>query len=216
MTDKVAIVTGDIVNSTSLSPEQRSRLESVLWSGLAQLFPEKDTYDVIRGDSFQILIENPVWALRRSIQMRCLIKFGMAEDSRSLVDSRVSIGLGEISLRGKTVSSSDGSAFQRSGQGLDQLKDERCRMSIIIGEHEKDELFRVYSILMDVIISRWSAAQAEAAYFSSTGLTQQEIADKLAIVQSAVHKRLKTAHWNEVAEAVDYYERTIAHLLTDK
>ena len=203
---KAAVITGDVVNSTQLSKKQRKNLEQVLWESFEQLEKHRERYDVLRGDSFQVLIDDPRLAFKKAVQMRCLVKSGMSKYAKTSVDLRISIGFGDISFKGKTLGSSDGTAFRRSGQGLDALKSEKKHLSIHTGDKKKDDFMEILSVLTDVIITGWSAAQAEAVYWSSCGFTQTEIARKLSIVQSAVNKRLQSAHWNEINKVFAFFE----------
>lgn len=206
----VAILTGDVVNSTGLTQEQRKKLEQVLWETFEKIEKQKNKYDVLRGDSFQLLVDEPQEAFRKAVQLRCLVKSGMSKFGKKKADIRVSIGIGEISFKGKTLGSSDGTAFRRSGQGLDELKDVKKRFAVKTGDEGKDEFFEILAVLTDVIISGWSPAQAEAVYWSSCGKTQMEISEILSIVQSAVNKRLQSAHWNEIHEVITFFESTLS------
>ena len=203
---KAAVITGDVVHSTRLNPKQRKQLEQVLWETFEQLEKQKDRYDILRGDSFQLFVDEPGQAFKKAVQLRCLVKSGMSKYAKIRVDLRISIGFGEISFKGKTLGSSDGTAFRRSGQGLDALKSEKKHLSIQTGDKKKDDFFEILSVLTDVIITGWSPAQAEAVYWSSCGFTQTEIARKLSIVQSAVNKRLQSAHWNEIDKVFTFFE----------
>ncbi|HKJ31046.1 MAG TPA: SatD family protein [Balneolales bacterium] len=205
--EKYAVLTGDVVNSSQLNRKEREKLEKDLWQSLEKIESQKTKYEVIRGDSFQILLEKPQFALRKAIQMRCLIKMGMANISGNKVDTRIAIGIGEISFLGKTLGSSDGDAFRRSGLGLDELKKSKNRIIIMTEDKKDNEILRIITTLADVIISGWSVAQSEAVYYSSIGLTQVKIAKKCSIVQSAVNKRLQTAHWNEINEVLIFFEK---------
>ena len=153
-----------------------------------------------------MLIDEPQLAFKKAVQLRCLVKSGMSNYIKTRVDLRISIGYGDISLRGKTLGSSDGTAFRRSGQGLDALKSEKKYLSIQTGDQKKDDFLEILSVLTDVIITGWTAAQAEAVYWSSCGYTQTEIAGKLSIVQSAVNNRLQSAHWNEINKVFTFFE----------
>jgi hypothetical protein len=207
---KIAVLTGDIVNSSNLEPMRRKELEQLIWKVLEKLKTNNDKYDVLRGDSVQFLTEDVQQAFRKAIQMRCLIKYGMSGNVKPKIDARISIGIGDITFAGKTLGSSDGTAFRYSGQGLDQLKQLKKRIMIVTGNDKLDDIFNIIAVLTDVIVTGWTAAQAEAVYWSSVGFTQQHIADKLSIVQSAVNNRLKSAHWNEIEEALTFFERHIS------
>jgi hypothetical protein len=207
---KIAVLTGDIVNSSNLEPRRRKELEQLIWKVLEKLKKDNDKYDVLRGDSVQFLTEEVQQSFRKAIQMRCMIKYGMSGNIKTKIDTRISIGIGDITFTGKTLGSSDGTAFRYSGKGLDQLKQLKKRIIILTGNDKLDDIFNIIAVLTDVIVTGWTAAQAEAVYWSSVGLTQQQIADKLSIVQSAVNNRLKSAHWNEIEEALTFFERHIS------
>src|SRR5690606_25946875 len=111
----VAVITGDIIGSELVSARY--------WKPLLKRIFNKTgrtpvTWEIYRGDAFQLLIRRPEQALRKAI----LIKSALRQING--LDIRLSIGLGEISHSAKKVSESQGSAFTRSGRTFDSLKDQ--------------------------------------------------------------------------------------------
>ncbi len=62
-----AILTGDIVNSTRLSPRKEKQLFELL-----KRYAAKYKYEFFRGDSFQIYVDDPGEALHMALVCRSL------------------------------------------------------------------------------------------------------------------------------------------------
>jgi transcriptional regulator with XRE-family HTH domain len=195
-----AVITGDIIRSSSLPAEARSQL----LRQLEQLFEDVDLYlseqqqlafEIYRGDSFQLLLEQPEQALLVAILLRAGLRsrqYG-SKGEPLYADARLSIGLGEISYRAEQLGKSDGEAFRRSGRGLDNMR-KRQGISISTPWETLDEEMEVACILSEPIISRWTHPQAEVIYpYLLQKRTQQELAEDFGITQGAISQRLTEA-----------------------
>jgi len=210
----VAIVTGDIVDSSQLNKEDRQALEAFLWEELERLSGSSHNFNIQRGDAFQLKCQ-PVEALDKSLILRCKLKV-LNYQGKTPVDARISIGLGQVSLEGKTISSSDGPAFQLSGRGLDALR-EQDRYLTISGEDEMmNEAWGALATLMDEHIRNWNSRQAEAVLGRLQGLTYDELGQHLGINPSAVYKRVESAHWKSVLAGLEFYRKWAASLSREK
>src|SRR5687767_2377547 len=119
--DKVAILTGDVVDSTKLLPARRGELSQLLKNVLG-VVSENGTYDIYRGDSFQVQIPDPVQSLRKSVQIRCKLRQAFVQEKKPVIDARISIGIGAVTYQASRVAESDGEAYQLSGRTLDTMK----------------------------------------------------------------------------------------------
>ncbi len=203
---RIAILSGDIIASSSLTTAQRKELEDLLWKELERISGSKDDFSIQRGDAFQMKITQPGRALKAAIELRCLLKSQLQQSGKAISDARISLGIGTEELKGRNVSSSDGEAYRLSGQGLDQLKEANTNLSIHTGEVIVDRSWEVISYLIDEHITEWSPMQAEAILLRLQGLTYEEMANKLGINTSAAFKRIESAHWKAVKKALDYFE----------
>ena len=120
-----AILTGDIIGSSQLQEGDRKKLHQVMTDGsfyVRKYFGDSIPLDVdvFRGDSWQMLVSDPVKSLRIGLYYRAFIRARMQFNK---IDTRLSIALGRIDfIPGERVSSGDGEAYRRSGEAL-----EKCR-----------------------------------------------------------------------------------------
>jgi hypothetical protein len=164
-----AVITGDIIQSTKLTPEQRQSLLENIERNLKILDEVyKMKSEIYRGDSFQCLLntENAlIVALIIKTYIRGLnpsvlydlqsrkepLKKNSIFYTNYIFDARIAIGIGETEETNKKLASSNGQAFLISGHLLDEIKN--TKQTLIIGSSDEynDEL-ETESILLDAII----------------------------------------------------------------
>lgn len=208
--NKVAILTGDIVDSTKLSPPNRGELANILKDTLGMI-TRPDKHEIYRGDSFQAQVDNAALALRKSVQIRCRLRQAFVQEKKPVIDARISVGIGSVTHQAGKVSESDGEAYRLSGRMLDTMKASRLQMKT--GDEEFNKWVAPICLLLDVIINSWSAQQSEVVYALLNGAKQQEIAKAIGITQAAVNKRLRTANAYAVEETLVFLENEIKKIL---
>ncbi|HNW91037.1 MAG TPA: hypothetical protein PKN48_15365 [Bacteroidales bacterium] len=221
---KKAVITGDIIQSGKLKPEEKEWLIKNIKSALKiwnKDFQMKS--EMYRGDSFQCLLQEPVQSMRVALIIKTFIKslnpseiFDMYNRknlniktakiiSLNMVDTRISIGIGSVELEMKSIATSDGVAFNISGANLDKIKS--TRQSIIIGtDDDHNAELETEIILLDNIISTATAMQCEVIYLKLLGYTEIKIANILKIKQSAVNQRSIAAGWNAIETLIKRFE----------
>jgi hypothetical protein len=205
-----AVITGDIVNFTSLDASDREILVKDSKDFLQTLNPQKGGAEFFRGDSFQLLLNNIRDALYKSIQIRCWFKKGSWSNEADLLDARIAIGVGEISYFGESVLDSDGEAFHLSGRAFDKM--ETSLFKIVVPDEKTNNQLDILAELLNVIIADWSKPQAEVVFMLIEEKTQQQIALELGVSQSAVNKRIKLSKWKEIERAINYISVLINEL----
>jgi len=198
-----AVLTGDIINFTKLTPQNRQRLITDSEKLLKSWIKKRADAEIYRGDSFQILFEDVMEALKRSIQLICWFKFQSDRKNNHYISSRISIGIGGVSYRGKNVLSSDGEAFHLSGRNFDKMKNGEL-ISINTSSLEKNQAIKIILNFVNRIINEWTLPQAEVIFQLIEGKTQQDIADKLSLSQPSINSRIKLAHWKDIELAINY------------
>ena len=200
-----AVISGDVIGSSTLKPAARQKLQQVLDAFFRQAVKEWPDLKVqqYRGDSLQALFTNSrAKALRAALSLHCFLikeKFAI----------RLAIGVGDISYKSKDVITSDGSAFQASGPYLDELM-KSGDVICVAGEREAFTAeWLVHSASLNYLIQHWSPKHAEAMYLQLRDQTQQEIARKLKIKQPSVHQRLQIAGWPVVQKILQRFESVI-------
>ena len=201
-----AVLTGDVVGSSELSPEEHRRVVELIKS-VKKVFSNAviGTIDVFSGDSWQMLFSDFGSALRSALYLRAILK--MEKDFS--VDSRISMAWGRLDMgqvNTQRISESTGELFTFSGRGVQGLKKpmlmcfsapRRPAFSAAV-----DSSFR----LMDTLVRQWSREQARAVAGTLLGRTQAEIAGEFGIGQSSVNKSLQAAHWPEIESTLEILE----------
>jgi hypothetical protein len=217
MQNKVAVLTGDIVDSSKLKVTQRKYLIENL-NFFFQKFTTKSKnelklkikFEIYRGDSFQGYLENPEHALRIALLMRCYLKSEKNFPNKSYkLDTRIAIGIGKVSYKGNALSESDGEVFRYSGRLLDGMKKMPQKIAIQTSWESINIELNNYLQLLEAIISKWTSLQADAIYYKLLGYSEVAIAEILDIKQPAVNQRAKTASWSTIELVITRYENLI-------
>jgi hypothetical protein len=199
-----AILTGDIVNSTGLSPAQEKTLFELL-----KLFAAEYKYEFFRGDSFQIYVDDPKDALKMALVCRSLA-IGLTENDERY-DVRISIGIGEINLPIGNLGMAKGEAFLLSGRRFDDLGDDR-RLSIGCGNELADIGLEVIADYLDNIYGGMTGKQADLITSLLRGMTQQQVSVTLNKSKSTVSQLAAAGRWPEIEKLLEQYKRIIEKL----
>ena len=219
-----AVITGDIIHSTTLSIEDRIALSKNIQSALKVW--EKDygiKSEFFQGDSFQCFIPNAHFALRvaliiktyiRSLNPINLYDVSLKEQptkkkvllfTNTIIDARMAIGIGETDHVDVKLSNSHGLAFELSGHLLNDIKKSRQRLAIATNDNHHDEL-EASIVLLDALISKTTALQCDVLCFKLLGYNETAIARQLNILQSAINQRSQAASWNAIHTFVKHFE----------
>ncbi|MBS1615087.1 MAG: hypothetical protein JST06_03115 [Bacteroidetes bacterium] len=212
-----AVLTADLVGSRKLgSAAVEQRLGEISRIIEAKLFRRKKSFELFRGDSFQILLERPEEVLHIALLWRAALKATVTNGMQW--DARIAIGIGPVSHRAKTLAASGGPAFQQSGSLLDNLKFiETQRIAFHTSDDAWTEALNAECILAEHIISRWTANSGEAIFQQMLqGKTQQALAEHIGISQSSIHKRLQAAGWPAIRHWESYFRQSMSQRLNPK
>lgn len=216
----VGILTGDVVSSSDFAPDIRARLPDLLRTvgeHIRGSFRRAVPYsiDIFRGDSWQLVVVQPEWALRVALDIRCGLH---SVDPADPILTRIGMGIGDIDFIPETaVSEGDGAAFRLSGQALEEMGRHRHLAIRIADAYASAECqaLPVITTLMDAIASRWTAKQSLAVSGALRGLTQEQIGaawQPHPISQQAVAQHLESAAWSAVAEGLEFFEQVVGAL----
>lgn len=173
------IITGDIIDSTSIPIEQRKDLLtaiSVISEELQVFSPLK--CEIYRGDSFQIVVNRPEMAMLIAILLRAGLKSRVPKGSKQNWDARIAVGIGEIEFISDSILVSDGEAFRLSGREFDELG--KRNLAVRTRWEDANEELKISTAFADDIITNWTSSQSLVIYMSlAYQMTQKEIADKL-------------------------------------
>ena len=216
-----AVLTGDVIASSKIYDEKGESVAAILQRVFTASIGDyaRDVHgeiDVFRGDSWQVLLSNPVYSLRIAL----LFRAGLRSEN---IDTRVAIGIGTVDhISEDRVSSGVGEAFTRSGEGLDRLgrRTRRAfpsRMHISLSVDETmGEMLGAIVCLVDSIATGWSTKQALAVRGALWGHTQERIAASWSlgeIAQQTIGEFLNRAGWPAVSTGIDAVESSINKLM---
>jgi len=198
---QIAVITADVVDFSLLSEAEKKFFQEKIESyNDKEILLQARFY---RGTSFQLAVE-PLSALLFALKFRTEIKQWKERN-----DVRISIGIGEISQWNDDVLLAGGSAFERSGKNLDELKETGLNIIIATGNAELDDELETYCYMADEFIKNQTAVQANLVFQMLNGISQIEIAKMLGISQPSVSKSLKAANWELMERFLKRYERII-------
>lgn len=187
------VITGDIVNSTTIEVDWRKQLTGFIQQiadELMVLSPLK--IEFFRGDSFQLIVDKPEQTLKIAVLLRAGLKAKTPLESKKIWDARMAVGIGEISYTSDKVVVSDGEAFHLSGWGLDDIG--KRRLTVNTRWENVNEELKVSTSFADDIICGWTIAQAQVVYAALLDqIPQKEIAAKYNKTAQNVSKLLGAA-----------------------
>lgn len=210
----VAVITGDIVNSTKLNVNELN----VILDNLKQEFEYfKGVYNcdfkIFRGDSFQGVLTSVEDALFVAITIKTAInRVATSKKSTDLFDVRLAIGVGTIDLQRDSILESNGEAFQFSGRTLETMKGDYPKMLLKTAISTINDEFDVHFNFLETVTSKWSRESAEVIYWLLHNQKEREVSELLGISQPAVNYRKKAANWDAVAMLLKRYKTVINHL----
>ncbi|MBQ6254917.1 MAG: hypothetical protein IJK05_09775 [Bacteroidales bacterium] len=211
----VAIISADIVRSTSLGTREQLDLRDKL-RGLFEVF-ETDFPGfwarIVRGDSIECYVPEYRYALRIAILIKLFVKIQARkyDCAEQLLRHgiRFSIGVADIDYASKMDDMINGPAIYIAGRNLDAI-DGR---STVFTSFELDNASKSVSLMLDSyvalvgnLVDSYSAKQSEVIFYKLRGYKEVEIAAKLGLSQSAVNMRSSFAQWNLLNEAILDFE----------
>lgn len=188
----IAIITGDIIRSKKIATEIWL---PVLETSLDKFGQKPMFWDIYRGDSFQLetKVENTLLA---SLYLISTLK------KLPKIDVRLSIGIGEKEYQGKSITTSNGSAFVNSGEAFEQLG--KKKIGIKTPKISNTNQLQTELQLVRALTEKWTANMCEtiACVLDNPKLNQTEIAEILGKPQSQISRELKAAFYYEIMEYV--------------
>lgn len=187
-----SVITGDIINSRGVSSP--ATWLTVLKEALAHIASGPKYWEIFRGDSFQVEVQDYRKAFRTTVYLKACLK-----EIKDL-DVRMAIGIGDKTHEGATISESNGQAFVFSGELFETLKKEKRNLAIKTGVQETDDDLNLFFRLGLIAMDNWTPNSAQIVKLSMDhpDLSQQELGDLIGIRQNTVSERQKRAYLDEI------------------
>jgi hypothetical protein len=201
----VAVITGDVINSKKNAP--RIWL-TPLKRELNRIGKTPKTWEIYRGDSFQLVINKPEDALLTAMKIKARLK------SVKGINVRMAIGIGSRSYNAAKVTESNGSAFVNSGEKFEMLNQEKQNLAIKSDWPQFDNEMNLYLKLALIAMNNWTINTAEivSVAMGNPEKSQQQLGKMIGIKQSAISTRLGRAYFEEIMEVNEMYETKLKSL----
>ena len=179
-----------------------SRWLKTLKSALNRYGQEPLSWEIYRGDSFQLEVKPPE-ALQAALFIKASIKH------YKQLDARMAIGIGEKNFEASKITESNGSAFIHSGECFENLK--KQTLAIQSPWLEVDQEINLYLDLALLTIDNWTS---NISFIIKTAieypeLTQGELAKRLNRTQSTISESLNRAGFEEIMHMEKRYRELI-------
>jgi len=225
-----AALSGDIIASTSMSVDERLLLIDRIKELFGQLEKKYNFYGrVVKGDYIECYIDEPQLALRIALIIKCFIKSisGSAVESEKentesrdkyfkIYGVRIAIGIGTIEKFDRDKGIIEGEAISFSGRIISSESTHSTDRVVIkntlfiqTAKTEWNKEFETVLMLIDNIIARNTPNQCQIIMEKLSGESEEQIAVKLNITQSAVNQRSKSGAWNAIEKAVARFESVV-------
>lgn len=210
-TTNIAVITGDIVKSQTNSPDEYRHLIWTLEFGLKQINERIPLeYELFRGDSFQIKLNDYSRALEIALLLRLFLK---SKHSKSIWDARVGIGIGESSVDTYQIKTSTGAAYRLSGLAFDDLRTERLRL--LSSSSDLNETINLLSRFTDLVITQLTQTQARylSYYLWYSPIIHKELAEKLNASRVNTTQILNSANYKLIEDFIAFTKKTLERAL---
>ena len=196
----IAILTGDIINSRS-----QEHWLPVLKEVLNRLGDEPKTWEIYRGDSFQLEV-NAEEGLYSALLIKSAIK------CLDAVDVRIAIGLGTKSYNAEKITEANGSAYINSGTCFDRLK--KQTLALQSDDEAFNDQFNLILELACLTMDHWTPVSAQVFHQKLLHPTrnQTELSEMMGKSQSTISATLSRAGYEELQKMLNYYSKTIKSL----
>ena len=194
-----AIITADIVNSTTLAPKQEKKMVGLISQALVG-----QKFEFYRGDSFQVYCKDANRAYELVLHTRAI-----ARSFSQRHDVRTSIGIGKVNIPVRTMRTATSEAFVLSGRAFDELKSNEEHLQIRCSNEKANTAFRIIAYYTDHLFRQLTPKQAAVIVVLLMGETQMLAAKKLRKAPATINQHAQSAGWFEMEKLVTEYRHVI-------
>jgi len=198
----IAVITGDVIDSKKNAP---GIWLTPLKEELNRIGKTPKTWQIYRGDSFQVVISKPEDALLVAMKLKASLKAVKG------INVRMAIGIGKRTYNAAKVTESNGSAFVNSGEKFETLKQEKQNLAVKSDSAEFDKEMNLYLKLALIAMNNWTVNTAEivSVAMENPDKSQQQLGQMVGIKQSAISTRLRRAYYEEIMEVNEMYKSKV-------
>ena len=207
------VITGDIVGSSRIKTEYRADLLNCLNTMKEELqCVSSFGMELFRGDSFQLLVDDPAQAAKIAILLRAGLINHTPNKDDGMWDAKISLGIGEVEFLSDSIVTSDGEAFQLSGRQLDGMG--KRRLAVKTPWQDANEELSTLTAFVDDIIMGWSGKQAGLIYLALKQDTpKKDVAEHIGTSVQNVRNVLSSARESLIRIYLERYNDIIKNHL---
>ena len=228
MIQKAAVISGDILASTSLDEADRLKVLKNTKKLLKEISEKYNAYcRITQGDYIECATPHSEKALEIALILKSFIKaIPISANPKYDKDNRVkayktygiriAIGYGELLQINAHQKIIDGEAVYLSARFLKDLSThDKERMTIKTTLHfvSKNDFYNdninTLLALIEVIINKATSKQCDVLFRKLLGQNESEIANRTKVSQPAVNRHSTSIGWNAIDQAVQFYEKLI-------
>jgi len=222
------VISGDLVAYTSLTAQEKERLETLLENLFTLLNKRFNAYGRrVKGDYLECAVPDSSQALLVALIIKTAItSFEIDRDSDDerlkafqTYGIRLALGYGSLDRYDPEKGIIDGEAIYKSGRAISKEsthnKDRiviKNTMFVSTNDTTLKNTLETLLALLDHILSKITTRQSEILYHKLLGKTEKEIAAHLRISQPSVNQHSTASGWNAIDKTVHYYSTLFSNL----
>jgi hypothetical protein len=216
-----AVISGDIIASTSLNEHGKTKIEANLNSFIKELKKKYGVYGrVLKGDYIECYVQEIADVFRVALAIKSFVKsIEISADDVNPNESgrlklfktygiRLAIGIGELSRLDLKNGIIDGEAIYFSGRIINEDKTHN-KEKIKSNNDNLDKEIQPLLALIDVLISKNTQKQCEVLYLKLIGYSEESIVKKLKKKQPTINEQSTSAGWTAIEKAALRFEYII-------
>ena len=187
----IAVLTGDLVNSTKMTDEVYSDVITNL-KGLLKTAHQKYQAigEIYRGDEFQIQFPDPIHAIECTLLIKLSLQ--ISKFSKKPLQSTLSLAYGSHSILDDKPNTSSGPVFINSGRGLNKTQRGDISVNFETTVQESNKEIILLTQFLNHQLNRLTRTQAELLYqyIESNYAEHKKIADITGTSRQNISNRL--------------------------
>ncbi|MFT5677432.1 MAG: hypothetical protein ACI808_003384 [Paraglaciecola sp.] len=205
----IAVLTGDIVDSTKMSPQDYNSAVNLLQSSIEycqEHFAARG--EIYRGDGIQLVFSEAQYAMKAAILIKTLLLSSLPAGQK--IEITMALGLGDQSVSGATPGVSQGSAFTFSGRGLDLTQP--GALSVHLEAGARYDALELATQFLNHLLQSLTQVQARVLYYYllMDFPTHAQLAKKLNTSQQNVTKHLSRIGVDLVENYLNVYAQQVS------
>ncbi len=219
-----AIISGDIISSTSLEQKDKIILEEALSTMITEIDNSFNVFGrVVKGDNIECSPSKIEDALTVALAIKSYVKsiplyISSYKKNNKRVKLfkehgvRLAIGIGDMERLDFKNGVMDGEAIYMAGRKISSVstynKDRITIKNTLFFISKDDELNKEWEAilgLLDVLLAKATARQSEVLYLKLLGNDESTISKRLGIDQSVVNRHSTSVGWNAIETVITYF-----------